>query len=121
MGQGCSLANHKVTSYSTRESSFLSLFSDMEIKGLSDIKILAWLVINGRVNTCEQINRETLLFVFLRASYVGEEIINHVSLHSPLSIQLWWKLFREKLVGLSYRVVSSCCLLDSSFWEMEES
>ncbi|KAM1060262.1 hypothetical protein TB1_024191 [Malus domestica] len=63
------------------------------------VKILVWLVALGKVNTCDQIQRRMPFACFsphwCTLCKSGEESVNHIFLHCPYSIQLWWKLLKE--------------------------
>ncbi|KAM2004953.1 hypothetical protein FF1_000090 [Malus domestica] len=82
------------------------------------VKVLVWLVALRKVNTCDQIQRRMPYTCFSPHWCVlcksGEESVNHVFLHCPYSIQLWWNLLKE--VGAVWVIPKGCFeLLSTEF------
>jgi hypothetical protein len=87
-------------------------------KAPSKVLILVWLVAHGKVNTCDNIQKRRP-FHSLNPHWCilckdGEESVDHLFLHCPFSIQLWWRLFKE--FGGSWVTPKSCyALLSTNF------
>ena len=83
------------------------------------VKVLVWLVANGKLNTCDQIQRRSPFICFsphwCSLCKAKEESVNHIFLHCSYTIQLWWKLFQE--VRVSWVIPQGCFELLSTNFE----
>jgi hypothetical protein len=76
----------------------------------SKVHILAWLVAHGKVNTCNNIQKRRP-FHYLNPQWcilckAGKESIDHLFLHCPFSIQIWWRFFKE--FGVTWNIPKRC-------------
>ena len=89
-----------------------------EAKVPTKVKILGWLVAHKRVNTCDLIQRRRPN-CYLSPSWCilckrNEENADHLFVHCPVALKLWYYLFKE--AGVSWVIPEGCfSLLSEGF------
>ena len=80
------------------------------------VKVFAWLVALGRIDTCDVLQKKRPYCVLYPSWCVlckrEEETIDHLFIHCNFSSRIWWKVL--KVFGLSWVVPGSCYGLLSS-------
>ena len=97
-----------------RETSISNVFSPFKVIWKSPIphkiKVFAWLVALGKVNTCDVLQKKrpncTLNPNWCIMCKRGEETVDHLFIHCSFGSRLWWKLLR--IFGLYWVVPRSC-------------
>ncbi|ONI36148.1 hypothetical protein PRUPE_1G572100 [Prunus persica] len=74
------------------------------------VKVFVWLVALGKVNTSDLVQRKRP-FMYLSPQWcvlckLCEESVDHLFLHCPFSLSLWWLLWRE--VGTVWVIPKGC-------------
>ena len=97
-----------------RESLNMRVFSPFRLIWKSPIpykiKVFAWLVALGRVNTCDVLQKKRPNYMLYPSWYVmckrEEETVAHLFIHCSFSSRIWWNVMQT--FGLDWVVPGSC-------------